>query len=222
MIWQSFNPHRPAPTPCAGRRTTRRAAARRRRGWSRVTPAQRTVREPESGWWRACEQWDAEERATGQWDAGPVPDRPAVDEQDQPVVTVALVAESETGWNTDAVVLRLAQLAVNDELLVVYGRTGPGQLAVMAGMRGRLPRHHIVQVDVRNRAEVRRETGTVLEQLVEEGSVPVVITSAAAMHGISAEISSRLDADRVVRVFRTPTGADLQQVWQRRPAPSPN
>jgi hypothetical protein len=213
LIWESFTAHRPT-LHRGGRRTTRPAAGRRQRAWSRVAPGH-TVREPESAWWRACDEWDA--RRTLDEPVAVKPD----EEQDEPIVTIAVVGESETGWNTDAVVLRLTELAVSDELLVVYGQAGPGRLAVMAGMRGRLPRHHIVAVDVPSRADVRRDAGAVLAGLVEDGSVPIVVTTAAAMHGVTAEISSRLEADRVVRVFRTPAGADLHQVWRRRP-PEPS
>jgi hypothetical protein len=169
-----------------------------------------TVREPESTWWRTHDEWELRKE----------PDRPATLERDAPVVTVAVVGDSETGWNTDAVVFRLAELAVNDELVVVYGRSGPGYQAVMAGVRGLLPRHHIVGLHVRRPAEVRRDTGAALRLLLEDGSLPVVVTTTDVMHGIAAEISSALEADRVLRVFRTPDGADLHQVWHRRPTPS--
>jgi hypothetical protein len=169
------------------------------------------IREPETGWWRAQDAWDT-------WQE---PSQPAA-ECDAPVVTIAVVGDSETSWNTDAVVFRLARLAVTDELVVVYGHRGPGHHAVLTGMRGRLPRHHIVDVHVRRPAEVRQDAGTALKRLVEEGSVPVVVTTLEAMHSITAEISSRLRADRVLRVFRTSAGADLHQVWHRRPTPIVN
>jgi len=47
-----------------------------------------------------------------------------------------------------------------------------------------------------------------------------VVTSAAGMHDVTAEIASYLRADRVLRVLRTVDGADLYQVWERRPEPS--
>jgi hypothetical protein len=164
------------------------------------------IREPESGWWRAHDEWDA-------WQYS---DRPALVPRDAPAVTVAAVGDSETGWNTDSVVLRLAELAVYDELVVVCGLTGPGRHAVSAGLRGRLPRHRIVDLQVRRPAEVRRDTGATLRRLLEDGSLPVVVTTPGSMRGVSAEISTCLDADRVLRVFRTTRGADLHRVWDRR------
>ena len=54
------------------------------------------------------------------------------------------------------------------------------------------------------------------------GSLPVVITSAATMHDVTAEVSSYLRADRVMRASSTVSGADLYQVWRRHPVPSTN
>ena len=211
MIWQRFTaPRAPLALHSGGRRTIVRTGTRRPDRRVRVAHEQPlTIREPESSWWKIHE-WDARQEPAG----------PVTAEREAPVVTVAVVGDSETGWNTDAVVLRLAELAVNDELVVVYGRTGPGYQAVMTGMRGRLPRHHIVGLHVRRPAEVRRDAGAALQLLLDDGSLPVVVTTTDVMHGIAAEISSALEADRVLRVFRTPAGADLHQVWHRRPAPS--
>lgn len=166
------------------------------------------IREPESVW----------------WDAQPEPMAAATDA----AVTVAVVGEADTGWNTDAVVSRLAELAADDELLVVYGsgsryHAGPGHRAVMAGLRGRLPRHHVIALHVRHYdSGLRPDAIAALESLLENGSLPVVITSAAAMHDVTAEVSSYLRADRIMRASCTVTGADLYQVWRRHPVPSVN
>lgn len=177
------------------------------------------IREPESAW------WDAQPEPI---EPVAVPLRAAATEPGDVAVTVAVVGEAETGWNTDAVVSRLAELAINDELLVVYGsgsrhRPGPGHRAVMAGLRGRLPRHHVIALHVRHsELGLRPDAVAALESLLENGSLPVIITSAAAMHDITAEVSSYLRADRVMRASCTVTGADLYQVWRRRPVPSAN
>jgi hypothetical protein len=171
------------------------------------------IREPESAWWDAHAEVAAVPTLT---DSRP----------DDASVTIAVVGEAETGWNTDAVVSRLAELAVNDELLVVYGSgsrhyPGPGHRAVMAGLRGRLPRHHVIALHVRHSDRgLRPDAVAALEDLLESGSLPVVITSAAAMHDVTAEVSSYLRADRVMRASCTVTGADLYQVWRRYPVPS--
>jgi hypothetical protein len=173
------------------------------------------IREPESAWWDAHAELTAVPTLTES--------RP-----DDASVTIAVVGEAETGWNTDAVVSRLAELAVNDELLVVYGSgsrhyPGPGHRAVMAGLRGRLPRHHVIALHVRHSERgLRPNAVAALEDLLESGSLPVVITSAAAMHDVTAEVSSYLRADRVMRASCTVTGADLYQVWRRHPVPSAN
>ena len=44
-----------------------------------------------------------------------------------------------------------------------------------------------------------------------------MVTPASAVHDVTAELSSCLWADRVLRMYRTSDGVDLHQVW-RRPA----
>ena len=174
------------------------------------------IREPESAWWAA----QARSLAA-------VPP-PAGGRSDDASITIAVVGEAETGWNADAVVSRLAELAVNDELLVVYGSgsrylPGPGHRAVTLGLRRRLPRHTVIALHVRHSdCGLRPDAVAALEDLLESGSLPVVITSAAAMHDVTAEVSSYLQADRVMRASCTITGADLYQVWRRHPAPIVN
>jgi hypothetical protein len=171
----------------------------RRPGRSRVkhVPPQ-VVREPESGW------------------------RETNPEPGETAVTVAVVGDAETRWGTEAVVSRLAELAVSDELLIVYGsgpRTRPGHHAVTAGLRDHLPRHQLVALHVaQHDGELRRDAAAALGQFLEDGRLPVVVTPAAAMHEVTAEISTYLRADRVLRVARTTAGADLHQVWRRRAA----
>jgi hypothetical protein len=149
------------------------------------------IREPEGGWWEHDDDSDA-------------------------AVTVAVVGEAEIRVGTGAAVSRLAELAVHDELLIVYGagtRSYPGHQAVLAGLRGHLPRHHLVTVHVdHHRGGLRRGAAVALEQLLEDGSLPIVVTPAAAVPSVAAEISSYLRADRVLQV----AGADLHQVWRRR------
>jgi len=65
----------------------------------------------------------------------------------------------------------------------------------------------------------RPDLAQLLGRLLEAGSLPVVLTRAGAMHDLTAELAGAVRADRVVRVFRTPSGADLYPVWRR---PSPN
>jgi hypothetical protein len=136
------------------------------------------------------------------------------------MTTVAVLREQEA--ELDAVVERLAELAVSDELLVIFGSTSCVQRshhAVVAELRGHLPRHDVVTVRVGHRdADLRRE-GAALDRLMNGGSLPVVVTESDAVPDVAAKITSYVGADRVLRVFRTATEADLFQVWCRRPEP---
>jgi RNA-binding protein YhbY len=154
------------------------------------------IREPEASWWEV---------------------------QARSSVTVAAVREGDAGWHPEMVVARLAQLAVDDELLVVLGSGDRSvQHNLIAELRASLPRHEVVTVHVRHRhGQLLRDAATV-ERLLDAGSLPVVMTSAAGMHDVTAEIASYLRADRVLRVLPTADGADLCQVWERRPEPSVN
>jgi len=156
------------------------------------------IREPEAGWWAAQEEPGSS-------------------------VTVAAVREGDAAWHPEMVMSRLATLATDEELLVVFGSNARSvQHAMVADLRARLPRHQVVAMRVRHRhGDLLRDAATV-EQLIDAGSVPVVVTPIAAMHDVTAEIASYLRADRVLRVLRTLEGAELRQVWQRRPEPSLN
>jgi len=162
------------------------------------------IREPEAGWWRAQTDLDEERRGDA-------------------TTTVAVLRDHDGG--TDAVVARLAELAVDDELLVVCGSGSsarPGQDAVITRLRGRLPRHDVVALQVGGPGMETRRQAVTLERALDAGSVPVVVTASGVLHAVTAEISSLVRADRVLRVFGTATGAGLCQVWRRHPEPSVN
>ena len=203
MIWQVISTRRPPAAPLDG------PAVRRFAAWLPQMPCRTpaapavVIREPEAGWWRAQADLDEGRRADA-------------------TTTVAVLRDHDAG--TDAVVARLAELAVDDELLVVCGsahRARPGE-DVVARLRGRLPRRDVVALHVgRPGAETRRQAAT-LEQALDAGSVPFVVTALTALHDVSAEVSSLVRADRVLRVFGTATGAGLYQVWRRPPELSVN
>jgi hypothetical protein len=114
------------------------------------------------------------------------------------------------------VVARLADLATDDELLVVLGSSGRSHPhAMVTELRTLLPRHQVVPVRVRHRHGELLRNAAVVERLLDDGRLPVVITTVTAMHQVTAEIASYLRADRVLRVLRTDDGADLYQVWRR-------
>jgi hypothetical protein len=147
------------------------------------------IREPEAGW------WEAQARAT---------------------VTVAAVREGDAGWHPEMVVARLAEVATDDELLIVFGASRPSSQATMVTeLRTLLPRHQVVQLRVRHRHGELLQGAATVERLLDAGRLPVVVTTPAAMHDVTAEIASYLRADRVLRVLRTDDGADLYQVWRR-------
>lgn len=152
------------------------------------------IREPEAGW------WEAQARST---------------------VTVAAVRESDAAWHPRMLMARLAELAVDDELLVVFGSNARSvQHAMVADLRAHLPGNEVVAMRVRHRhGDLLRDAATA-ERLLDAGSVPVLVTPVAAMHDVTAEIASYLRADRVLRVLRTQAGADLCPVWQRSPEAS--
>jgi hypothetical protein len=168
------------------------------RGTSPRSHVPMVVREPETDWWAAQEQAGSS-------------------------VTVAAVREGDAAWHPEMVMSRLAALATGEELLVVLGSNARSvQHAMVAELRGRLPRHQVVAMRVRHRhGDLLRDAANV-ERLLDAGSLPVLITPVSALLDVTAEIASYLRADRVLRVLRTQQGADLCQVWQRRPEPSLN
>jgi MFS transporter, NNP family, nitrate/nitrite transporter len=117
-------------------------------------------------------------------------------------------------------VARLADLAASDELVVVYGADPPvpprEANVLVAGLRERLPRHHVVAVPVLLRTGTLDRYPAVVAEFVESGAVTVAVTPAVDLRDVAAQLSSRLRADRVLRVsFSLATGADLHQLWDR-------
>lgn len=203
MIWQRIPARRAATPPGDTGPFTRRIPMMRQdqRSQSGCVPRM-VVREPEASWWRVQAEFD-QVAPTG------------------PTTTVAMLHERDAG--TDAAVARLAELAVADELLVVFGSTSrarPDPRAMIAGLRRRLPRHDVVPVHVGQRGAGPRWQVT-LDRFLETGRLPVVVTASAFLQEVTAEVSSYVRADRVLRVFGTTTRAELHQVW-RRAEPSVN
>jgi NNP family nitrate/nitrite transporter-like MFS transporter len=136
-------------------------------------------------------------------------------------MTVAVVGDSDTQWGAAAVVARLAELATSDELVVVYGSDERARLrlsaqALVAGLRDRLPRHSVVAVRVALHSGALSRAAALLGEFVEAGTVSVAVTPVADLRGVAAELSSYLQADRVLRVSYTPAaGVDLHQIWNR-------
>jgi hypothetical protein len=138
--------------------------------------------------------------------------------------TVAMAGHSEIRWDADAVVSCLAEVGVHDELLVVYGSprwSGYGRQALVDGLVDQPPRHHVIAVHIgQHGAGLARRDVLLLDQLMQSGSLPIVVTPASAVNDITAEITSGLRTDRVLRVHCTAGGAGVHEVWHRPLLPS--
>lgn len=148
------------------------------------------VREPEASW------WELQSRAS---------------------LTVAAVREADAGWHPESLAGRLAEIATQDELLLIFGASRrAGTQRMVAELREQLPAHDVVPMPVRHRhGGVRRDAATV-ERLLDVGSLPVVVTPPMSINDVTAEIAGYLRVDRVLRVLSTGGDADLFPVWQRR------
>jgi NNP family nitrate/nitrite transporter-like MFS transporter len=141
-------------------------------------------------------------------------------------MTVAIVAGADSHVGAAAAVVgRLAELAMSDELIVVYGADESPRLrhtgnVLLDGLRYRLPRHHVVAVPVA--AEDRaRELAAPLGEFLDVGALPIAVTPTADARSVAAAVCSYLHADRVLMVrYTTAIGAGLDEVWRRSPSPS--
>jgi hypothetical protein len=136
-------------------------------------------------------------------------------------MTVAVVGESDTQLGAAAVVARLAELAANDELVVVYGCDKPARPRLTAnvlvtGLRDRLPRHSVVALPVARHTAAPGQLAAMLDEFVETGTIAIAVTPTANLRDVAAELSSFLRADRVLVVSYMPAeGTDLHEVWNR-------
>jgi NNP family nitrate/nitrite transporter-like MFS transporter len=136
-------------------------------------------------------------------------------------MTVAVVGGSETRLGAAAVIARLAELAASDELVVVYGSDEPARPrfsanVLVTGLRARLPRHSVVAVRVALHSGALGRLATLLDEFVEAGTVPIAVTPTMELRGVAAQLSSHLQADRVLMVSYTLAhGADLHEIWHR-------
>jgi MFS family permease len=147
----------------------------------------------------------------------PVPYRP---EPSPTATTVAVVAGPDVHLGaTVAVVGRLAELATNDELVVVYGADEPPRPhrtgnVLLEGLRYRLPRHEVVAVPVA--ADDALRLVSPLSAFLEAGTVPIAVTPTAHARDVAAQVCSYLHADRLLMVrYTTAIGAGLDEVWRR-------
>jgi hypothetical protein len=136
-------------------------------------------------------------------------------------MTVVLVDESQVGQDSEAVVARLAELAVDDEVVVVHGAADAspslGTEALVVGLRDRLPRYRVVALYVSLTTESLWGNAAMVDELMEIGNLPVVVTVSEAAGDVAAELATYLRADRTLTVSRTPTGIHLLPAARPRP-----
>ncbi len=135
-------------------------------------------------------------------------------------MTVAVVAGSDIRLGAPAVVAQLAELAMSDELVVVYGFDEPPRPrrsanVLLDGLRVRLPRHRVIAVPVAA-GTAANGLAAPLGEFLNAGTVPIAVTPTADARGIAAQVCSVLHADRVLMVsYTTAVGAGLDEVWTR-------
>jgi hypothetical protein len=175
--------------------SSHRALAARNAGrWAATRTLARlplVVREPESSWWDA--QRTAEE-----------------------TITVAVVPDGEPECDDDPVLSRLATVAGTGRLVVVGGWASAESL--VAGLL-RVLDHQVTVLPATGDEQWLWGNTAVVARCLREGSLPILLSHAPTLHTVAADLSSRLRAERVVGVQRTPDGASLYPVWHRRPAP---
>jgi NNP family nitrate/nitrite transporter-like MFS transporter len=136
-------------------------------------------------------------------------------------MTVAVVGVPDTWFGAAAVVARLAELAASDELVVVYGSDEPPRPrlnanVLVAGLRDRLPRYSVVAIDLPLHSWARGRLAALLREFVDAGTIAVAVTSLADLRGVAAELSSYLNADRVLTIsYSLARGAHAHEVWNR-------
>jgi hypothetical protein len=119
-------------------------------------------------------------------------------------MTIAIVGESPTRWDAADTVASLAKLAASDELVMIYGsdeyQSAPGVQPLVAGLRQLLPRHTVVVLYAGPHSGPLLPEAALLDELLELGTLPIVVTPAAAACDVAGELYHRLRADRVLAV----------------------
>lgn len=135
-------------------------------------------------------------------------------------MTIVLADESEAEQNSTALLTRLAELAVDDEVLVVYGASEAsptrGTECLVVGLRDRLPRYDIVALYMPLDAGSLSGNWAMVEQLMEIGNLPVVVTTSDVAVDVATELAAYLCADRVLTASCTSADAYLLPAPYRR------
>lgn len=117
--------------------------------------------------------------------------------------TIVLVRGRRTRSGMSAVAARLAGLATTDELIVVYepDERGPQPGVLAEQLRDLLPRYTICTLYLSRPAGSRGSGAAVLDELLEVGGLPIVITGAGSARAVATELSDWVGADRLLSLF---------------------
>ncbi|MEV0900562.1 hypothetical protein [Actinoplanes sp. NPDC049802] len=186
MFWRRISAHRALAAHNSGRWTGIHVLGRRSRRWlSPCVPAPY----PQAVFLEPESAW---------WDA----------QQESGPVTVAVLNEGDAAAALD----RLAELA-DGPLLLVVGWVDADTL--IRGLARRLPHCRMMVLPAHPGEDWLRGNTPTVAHCLRDGVLPVLVTHAAGISAVAADLSGRLHADRVLRVQHTPSGAGLLPVWRR-------
>jgi len=115
-------------------------------------------------------------------------------------ITIAMVGESQAKSFTAQLVACLAELAMTDELIVVYGSDQPGTSPVVAALRERLPRFKVVPLYVARPNGSYLCDAAVVDGLLDDGSLPIILAPAVTAPTVAVELYRHLGADRMLEL----------------------
>jgi hypothetical protein len=117
-------------------------------------------------------------------------------------ITIAMVKDSRVRSCVDLVVAHLAELAVNDELIIVFGSDRPetNLHPTVAALRERLPRFTVVPLYVANLTGPNRCDADLVGGLLDDGSLPIILAPAVAAPSVAANLYHHLRADRMIEM----------------------
>ncbi|WP_208468420.1 hypothetical protein [Actinoplanes flavus] len=123
-------------------------------------------------------------------------------------VTVVVLNDGDAARVLDGI----AELA-EGRLLLVVGWADADTL--ITGLSRLLPRRRMMVLPAHHGADWLRGNVAIVAGSLFDGVLPILVAHTAALPVIAADLSSRLHADRVLRIRHTPFGAGLLPVWRR-------
>jgi hypothetical protein len=140
--------------------------------------------------------------------------------------TVVALSSAEIGPDARAVVASVAELAVDDELVVAYAHaeSAPSRMnpySFVAALRVALPRHKIIAVLLDADPLGRSTEYVVLRELLQDGSVAVAAVATFDPDPVAIDLAEQLAADRVLRLTNDPVhGVQFELLWTAQPQPT--